>query len=95
MLFEKDTGGVKWLGWSLDGEALNAPVDSPACERITNELLNKCKAVGISFKQFCLRRHSKVKPVRPSDLAPYDDDDIYGEDEIKDWEPPDLSDGSE
>lgn len=90
LMFEKDVSGLRFRGWSFDGAEIDAAFDTPQCRRITDEWLNMCRAWGIEFKARCLQRPDKVKPIKPSDIAPYSDDDLYGEDEIKDWTPPEA-----
>lgn len=87
LMFEKTTGGLCWRGWSKDGVNVDAPWKSPRARQITNGILQWCRANNVDFVTWCCQS-PKPKPLTPADLGPYSHDDIYGEDEIKNWEPP-------
>ena len=88
LMFEKDTSGLKFRGWSFDGQFIHAEHGTPECRKITKQWIAMCRAMGIEFKARCLQRPNKVKPYTPADLGPYSHDDFYGQDPIRNWTPP-------
>jgi len=90
LMLEKDASGYRFRGWSMDGQMVDYDAGTPECRGVTNQMTNRARELGMTFLEYCLRRPNKVKPYTPNDFGPHSADDLWGEDVIKDWEPPEV-----
>ena len=89
MLHEKDASGLRFTGWSADGEHVTWPAGTDGCRSVTQQYNALCSSSGVTMRaRAAAVRDEDAKPLTPADLGPYSPDDVWGEDPIKDWEPP-------